>query len=83
MPWNGRRFLRATIDVDGVIATFAQEFTTVILMSFVCPRISPKGSILVLSTQALLLNLVFKIVESDHAASSGRERFTQNISTAQ
>jgi hypothetical protein len=30
MPWNGRRFLRAAIDVDRVIAAFAEEFTAVV-----------------------------------------------------
>jgi hypothetical protein len=30
MPRNGRGFLRATIDLDGVTAAFAQEFTAVV-----------------------------------------------------
>jgi hypothetical protein len=55
MTQNGRRFLRAAIDVDGVIAAFAGE-------------IHSRG---------------FQDVGSDRAASSGRERFTQDIGTAQ
>ena len=31
MTRNGGRFLRPSIDVDGVIAAFAQEFTAVVL----------------------------------------------------
>jgi len=46
-------------------------------MSFVCPRISPKGSILVLSTRALPLNLVFKMsnqITPLHPVASGSRR---------
>jgi hypothetical protein len=54
MAWNRRRFLPAAIDVNGVVAAFAQKLTAV----------------------------AFRI-QSDHAASSGRKRFAQDVGTTQ
>ena len=56
---------------------YYRAYTAVVLMSFVCPRISPKGSILVLSTRALPLNLVFKMsnqITPLHPVASGSRR---------